>query len=405
MREMSYQVDPDHLVRLFSRHGNFLVPQDGFLTLTRRNLAEPHYRISRSWRWGEIINPWTESHLLPSYDRGLLGELLYAGRPGIIDCLYVPENDPAREHLEGMRTLAFAPSYEEGVPLTLVVLLRREPNPFRPEELEDLLLHTNLLGRSVNNLALAQQVKEAYQRLDEEMQQAGHLQRALLPATLPHVEGLDLGFSYVTSSQAGGDSYDVLSLPGGDCGLFLADVSGHGVAAAVGMAILHTLLRSCPEPFTDPGRVLGYLNRHLMAVAPAGMFASAFYGTYNPQSRHLRYALAGHPPPLLRRGPYPVRDLETTGGLPLGVVPDSTWSERELFLQADDALLVYTDGIVEGTNPAGEPFGRDRLADALALAPLRATRLVQHVERCFLDFCDKTQDLDDRTLLALVAIP
>jgi sigma-B regulation protein RsbU (phosphoserine phosphatase) len=405
VRELSFQDDPERLVRVFGKQSDILFPRDGLVSVSRRDLPEPHYRITRSWRWREAINPWTEVHRLPQFDRGLLGDLLYAGKPGVINRLEVAADDPAYEHLEGMRALAYAPGYDYGQPLNMVITLRREPDSVTTEDLEALLLNANLLGRAVNNLVLARQLEEAYRRLDHEMLQVGRMQRHLLPAQLPHVDGLELGASYVTCRRAGGDYYDVLPLPEDQWGLFLADVSGHGVAAAVVMAMLHTLLHSYPGPAWPPGRVLSYVNRHLLAVAPEGMFATAFYGVYDPPRRQLRYASAGHPPALLRRGTYQVRELERPGGLPLGVLPEETWAERETALLPGEALLLYTDGIVEGMNAAGEAFGRQRLEDALRLAPLRATPLVRHLERYFKDFCNGTSDLDDRTLLAAVAVP
>jgi sigma-B regulation protein RsbU (phosphoserine phosphatase) len=401
---MSAQDDAERLIRVFAYQGEFLLHRDGMVSLSRRDLAAPHYRVTRSWRWHEAINPWTEPHRLPLYDSGLLGELLYVGKPALLNRLEVEPDDPAAEHLEGMRSLACVPGYDHGQPLNMVIALSREPDAFSATDLENLLLYANLLGRAVNNLVLAQQLDEAYRKLDEEMQQAGRVQRALLPEELPAVEGLELGASYVTCSRAGGDYYHVLPLPDGRWGLFLADVSGHGVAAAVGMAMLHTLLHSCPEPCAPPGRVLAHLNRHLLAAAPQGMFATAFYGVYEPARRRLSYSLAGHPLPLLRRRNH-VRELERTDGLPLGVLERDSWAEREVTLVPGEALLLYTDGIIEGASATGEMFGKERLADAVRLGPLRARRLVQHVERLYKDYRGDAPDLDDRTLMAAVAVP
>src|SRR5260370_33400855 len=104
-------------------------------------------------------------------------------------------------------------------------------------------------------------------------------------------------------------------------------------------------------------RVLAHLNRHLLKMAPEGMFATAFYGIYDPYRRNLRYAIAGHPPPRIRRGRSNVNGLEGTAGLPLGIGAEETWTEREVSLQPGDALLMYTDGIIEGVNAATAPFG------------------------------------------------
>jgi sigma-B regulation protein RsbU (phosphoserine phosphatase) len=404
VRELSFQDDPDRLIRVFGQQSDLLYPRDGLVTLSGRDLEPPHYRITRSWRWPETINPWTDLHRLPVFDRGLLGDLLHAGKPVLLNRLEVLAADPAREHLEGMRALAGAPGYEHGRPTTMAVLLRREPDTFTEQELELLLLNANLLGRAANNLLLARQLQEANRRLEEEMQEVGRVQRHLLPAELPRIEGLELGASYVTCNRAGGDYYDVLPLPDGRWGLFVADVSGHGTAAAVVMAMLHTLLHAYPGVPASPAEVLGHLNRHLLAVVPEGTFATAFYGVYDPPRRRLTYACAGHPPPRLRRRGV-IQDVNGPLALPLGVAPDETWPEQHLCLAPGEVLLLYTDGVTEGTNEAGEPFGRERLDGALRLSPLRAGPLVAHVERHFRAFCNGVPEHDDRTLLAAVAVP
>ena len=405
VKELSFQDDPDRLVRVFNRQDGLLFRRDGLVTVSRRDLAAPHYRITRSWRWHDGLNPWSEGHLLPVYDRGLLGELLYDGKPTVLSRPRLAPDDPAREHLEGMGSLACAPGYDYGRAVTMVMSLRREADSFSADELETLLLNANLLGRAASNLLLAQQLQEANRRLDDQMHRVGQIQRHLLPAALPEVEGLELGASYFTCDRAGGDYYDVLPLPDGQWGLFLADVAGHGVSAAVVMAMMPTLLHAFPGPPLEPSRVLAYVNRHLLATAPEGMFATAFYGVYDPARRRLHYATAGHPPPRLRRGRFTVHGLNGRGGLPLGVLPDETWTEQEVALWPGDVLLLYTDGLLEGTNAEGEPFGLERLDGALRLAPLRAGPLVQHVERYYRDFCGGAPDLDDRTLVAAVAVP
>ncbi len=154
-----------------------------------------------------------------------------------------------------------------------------------------------------------------------------------------------------------------------------------------------------------PARVLAHVNRHLLAVAPEGMFATAFYGVYDPYYRRLRYATAGHPPPRLRRSRVAVAEVEGDAGLPLGIAEDEAWREREIMIKPGEALLLYTDGILEGTNEAGEPFGRARLDDALRLGPLRAQALVEHIDRHYRSFCSSGPALDDRTLLIAVAVP
>jgi sigma-B regulation protein RsbU (phosphoserine phosphatase) len=404
VRELSVQDDPHELLRVFSRQADLILPRDGIVSLTRRDLEPFHYRITRSWRWDEEINPWTETHRLPVLEGGILGRLVSAGKPAIVNRLEIESGDPAAEHLAGMRSLACAPGYDHGRALNMVVMLRRQPDAFSAEDLETLVLNANLLGRTVNHLLLNRQLQEIYQHLDDEKAQVGRMQRHLLPAELPRIDGLELASLYRTCSRAGGDYYDVLALPDEQWGLFVADVSGHGTPAAVVMAMIHTLLHAFPGPVMPAAHVLSHINRHLLAVAPEGMFATAFYGIYDPYYRRLRYASAGHHPPYLRRRTG-LRMLDGVEGLPLGVADGDTWTECEVTFVPGEALLLYTDGFLEGTNSAGEPFGRARLDDVLRLGPLRAKPLVEHVDRHYRAFCDGLPEMDDRTLLAAVAVP
>jgi sigma-B regulation protein RsbU (phosphoserine phosphatase) len=405
VKELSVQEDPKRLVQVFDRQADMVFPRDGLIIVTRRDLEQPWYRILRSWRWEETDFPLTDLQRWPLFSGGLLGQLLYAGKPTVINRLDVPADDPSWEHFEGMRSLACVPGYDHGQPVNLLVFLRREPDRFTLEDLETLLLNANLFGRTVSNLMLTQQLQEAYRALDYEKEQVGRMQRHLLPAELPYIEGLELGASYMTCSRAGGDYYDVLSLPSNRWGLFMADVSGHGTPAAVVMAMMHTLMHAFPGSPTPPARVLAHINRHLLGVAPEGMFATAFYGIYDAHYRRFRYASAGHPLPRWRSSNGCIRELEHAAGLPLGVVNEDSWTEREILLVPGDTLLLYTDGILEGANHRGEPFGRLRLDEALRLGPVRAGPLVQHIERHYKAFCNGTPDLDDRTLLAAVAVP
>jgi phosphoserine phosphatase RsbU/P len=405
VREMSHLDDPDRLIRVFGEQSGALFQHDGLVTISRRGLDAPRFRVTRSWRWREAVNPWAEAERLPVLEGGLLSRLLYAGTPVLLNDFPLGPEDPGREHLEGMRSLIAAPGYDQGQPVYLILALRSEPDAFAEGELETLLLNANLLGRAAVTLQLAQQLHEAYRRLDYEMQQVGRMQRHLLPAELPAIDGLELAASYSTCERAGGDYYDVLPLPGDRWGLFLADVSGHGTPAAVVMAMLHTLLHAYPGPPLGPAAVFAHLSRHLLAIAPDGMFATAFYGIYHAPLRRLRYAVAGHPSPRLRRAGRAVEALPPAQGLPLGILPGASWEEADLILSPGDTVLLFTDGILEGVNPAGALFGYERLDGALTLGPPRAEALVRHIERRYKDFCGGAPDLDDRTLLAAVGVP
>src|SRR5437870_744672 len=90
VRELSVQDDPERLIRTFGRHADMVLRRDGLVSVSRRDLQAPAYRITRSWRWHDPINPWTETHRLPMLEGGLLGDLLYSGKPLIMNRLEIP---------------------------------------------------------------------------------------------------------------------------------------------------------------------------------------------------------------------------------------------------------------------------------------------------------------------------
>jgi len=106
VKELSVQEDPEHLIRVFDRQADMVFRRDGLVALTRRDLEPPWYRITRSWRWAEHVYFSKDGQRLLLASGGLLGQLLYAGKPALMNRLEVAAEDPSWEHLEGMRSLA-----------------------------------------------------------------------------------------------------------------------------------------------------------------------------------------------------------------------------------------------------------------------------------------------------------
>src|SRR5262249_46297848 len=130
MRELSQQTDPQAMVRTYARRMREIMPLDGFMSLSRRGLEPPYYRVTRWGRWKEEINPWADKDRLPVYRGGILGDLIYGDEPRIIDEVVVAEDDPAAEHLAGFRSLMAMPNYDQGIGMNMTILLRREPAAF-----------------------------------------------------------------------------------------------------------------------------------------------------------------------------------------------------------------------------------------------------------------------------------
>jgi len=247
-------------------------------------------------------------------------------------------------------------------------------------------------------------LRRAYDALDEEMNVVAGIQRSLLPAKLPTIASLDVAVHYQTSAQAGGDYFDFFPLPEGRWGMLVADVSGHGTPAAVLMAVTHCIAHTHPGPAAPPGKLLGHLNRHLSAryTGGTGRFVTAFYGIWSPTTRELHYACAGHNPPRLRRSAdATVVAVDGAAGAPLGILDEEDYTERRVALHDGDRLLLYTDGITEARNPAGELFEVERLDAVLRSASGDSARLLNGILDAVRAFTGDTPADDDRTLVAV----
>ncbi len=402
MREMSRHTDPQQMVNAYRTRVRSLYRTDGTVAVSRRELASPWYRVTRSSRWSSDVNPWRDRDKLPLLDRGILGELLYSEEPRLINDFRPDPTDPCYEHLEGFRSALAIPNYDQGKALNMTLLMTKQPNGFDPAAAPSMVWIGNLFGRATHQLVLADELRRAYEAVDRELRSVSEIQRSLLPVVLPDVHGLQLAAHYQTSRQAGGDYYDFFPLPDGKLGMLIADVSGHGTPAAVVMAITHTMAHAMPDPPMDPARMLGHLNENLADayVRTGSGFVTAFYGIYDPAARSLRYASAGHNPPRVRREDGSmVEAVESARDIPLGVLRETRYSEATAKLNPRDTLVLYTDGITEAREKTGQLFGEKRLDQSIAQSPPDAPATIAKVLDDVEKFASGRPADDDRTLV------
>jgi serine phosphatase RsbU (regulator of sigma subunit)/CHASE1-domain containing sensor protein len=202
-----------------------------------------------------------------------------------------------------------------------------------------------------------------YHSLEQELRVARSIQHALLPKDLPELEGWEIAHHYRPAREVGGDFYDFLRLEDGRVGFVIGDVSGKGMAAALVMANTQSVLRAVAHRGSvAPEQVLAEANEILCAyIPPTNMFVTCFYAILEPESGRLRYANAGHDLPYERHDGRV--DKLRARGMPLGLMPDMGYEEKEAVLAAGDDLLFYSDGLVEAHDPKGEMFGFSRLQD------------------------------------------
>jgi phosphoserine phosphatase RsbU/P len=402
MRDMSRHSDPQEMVRAYGERIQQFLPIDRRISLSRRGLSYPTFRITRSTTWTDEVNPWQDKDRLPTLVGGLLAKLIYGDEPQVFDDLEISPDDPAAEYLSAHRSLVAIPMYDQGEALNMVVLMQREPFAFPKDQIPDLVWRSNLFGRATSNPVLKSELERAYHALDRELKVVGDIQRSLLPAELPQIATMDLAVHYQPAQRAGGDYYDFFPLPNGKWGIFIADVSGHGTPAAVLMAVTHCIAHTHPGPPVPPSTVLKYINHHLATryVNLSETFVTAFYGIYDPSARTLTYSCAGHNPPRLKRcQDGSLLSLDGAGGLPLGIMSEGRYDETSQQLQTGDQIIFYTDGITEAHNPQGHLFGTHRLDLALENCSLQAKALLDTLMKAVEAFADGRIADDDRTII------
>lgn len=409
MKAISGVTDPEKLISIYWRNIGELVTIKNYLSVSRRNVAPPFYLITRSSRFVEHFNPWTQREQLPRLCGGIVGEIAYANQPVIIDDL--PErlkaDDPAWFYLQGFQSLVALPQYDGGEGLNVTLMLFPPGVEIDRAMIPMMHWQAGLFGRGTTNLVLRNQLTSALSALDRELKIVGNIQRSLLPQELPDIPGFELAADYLTSAQAGGDYYDFFPLEDGAWGLFIADVAGHGTPAAVLMAITHALAHSHPGQRTPPADLLNYLNRQLTrSYTQSGNFVTAFYAVLDPSSRTLVYARAGHNPPRLVRGNQIV-SLDQNGAVPLGILEEQTYCQANARLESGDLLVLYTDGITEARSPLRsgsslEFFGIERLDDLLLKCGRGSAQdCIDRIRAELAAFSANAALLDDQTLIAV----
>lgn len=220
------------------------------------------------------------------------------------------------------------------------------------EILEEQILYSLSAVRHVINLKLQRW------KLAGIIEEARIIQESLLPSSSPQFPGYEVHGHSRPAEIVGGDLYDYLPRPDRLLGVAIADASGHGLPAALLARDVITGLRMCMDEKSKVTRTVERLNRVIHRAALSSKFISLFYGEFGPGGA-LTYCNAGHNPPLLQRGTT-LRPLEK-GGLILGPNPAARYTQGRAHLDAGDAVVLYTDGLVELTNPQGKQYGLARL--------------------------------------------
>jgi phosphoserine phosphatase RsbU/P len=263
-------------------------------------------------------------------------------------------------------------------------------------------VHTHLVLRGIQ-----EQLSHQLTAIRSELETARQIQLSILPREMPQIHGLDFAARYLPMTEVAGDFYDFITVDDNRIGALIADVSGHGMPAALISSMLKIALAEQSACASDPTQVLLGLNQALCGKFQ-GHFVTAAYVFIDMENNILRYAGAGHPPLITKDNASAKVNEMLENGLFLGAFPQATYTSLEAPFKAGDWCLLYTDGIPETTNPDGEEFGTSRMKLFLQNNELRDSDTF--VDRFLETLCEWTNQSshseagDDITFLAIHCI-
>lgn len=266
---------------------------------------------------------------------------------------------------------------------------------------DDLSLLTIMASQAALRIvsALLSEAEETERIMKRDLGQAAEIQMRMLPDQAPKIEGADVAGFNAACKTVGGDYYDFFKYSDGKVGLALGDVSGKGMPASLMMMALHARVQVLAEDPADLGAFMMRLNKATCAKCPSNRFITFFYCVLDATTGNLRFANAGHNPPIIMRASGEAEMLEG-GGPVLGILSIAPYGEERAQVGCGDMLVLFSDGVTEATNQQFEEYGEERLIDVLRRhreAP--AAAIVEAVTKGLAEFTAGAPQADDITLV------
>jgi phosphoserine phosphatase RsbU/P len=401
-KKISRSLDLQEVLNLVMDTLDSLIPYDAagiFVVKCDEGTAEEPCVFQAEAVRGYDIEELTHLHL--KLGEGLIGQVALTGEPITShDVLSNPIYINARSET---RSEMVAPIISNTEVIGVFDLESDELNAYSEDDLQVLMLLASQVAIIIEKVMLHEQLIEK-KRLEGQLEVARQVQLELLPAKDPQLEGYDISAYNFPTEEVSGDYYDWVKIYEDQIGLVIADVSGKGVPAALLMAFLRASLRAATHIGYSPHISMAKVNYLLWESIERNQFVTAFYGTLDVANRTLSYANAGHNPPILLKRNGDFRFIDR-GSVPLGMFRETRYHEYYLTTEPGDVLVLYTDGATEAQNPAGEEFGRDRLADAIKVNQhLKARELITAIHGEVLNWTDGQGATDDVTFFVIKAL-
>jgi sigma-B regulation protein RsbU (phosphoserine phosphatase) len=381
---------------------------DSILEVARRALDVERGTLffldhSRGEIWSKIASGLTSSEIRLPIGKGLAGTVAASGEAIILHDAYAdPRFDPTSDQKSGFKTrsmLCVPINNRDGAIVGVLQLLNKRSGDFGRRDLDFLEALSDHMAIAMENALLHLSAMER-DRMLRELELGREIQSRLLPPPPSDVPGIDISASCIPCYEVGGDYFDFVKLDSGELAFALGDVSGKGVSAAMIMSGVQAAYRLGAPVVRDLPNLVERLNTLIFKSAGGRKYVTFFCGVYDPQTGDLRYANAGHNPPLVVKDGE-ARRLETTG-TPIGLLPKGRFGEASTVLEPGATLVLYTDGFVEAEDPEEEQYGMARwTAKVCEVATLPVADIPSRLNAVITAWEDGAKPLDDKTMVVI----
>ncbi|TVP99419.1 MAG: GAF domain-containing protein [Balneolaceae bacterium] len=396
---ISGSLDSEKIMRsIISKSIRALAAEQGDITLVAENQENPTHTLVRSMISTSEYSP---LHL----NQNLLGWMQINKKPLMVN---EPDNDSRFRNVtwdSTIHSLLSAPLMARSklIGILTVYNKRSDQNAGFTESDQRLLSIIAAQSAQVVENARLYEEEEAFRFMRRELELASSIQKKMLPASPPKINGYAVSGINVTAQEVGGDYFDYIQMDEHRWALCLGDISGKGLPASLLMTNLQAILRGQTFHLVNPGEILKHANSQLYQSTSSEKFATLFLAIVDTSQNTIHYSSAGHDYPFLMRTDGSFERLES-GGLPLGMLDGMDYDEGYIELQQGDFLFVFSDGVTDVTNIHEEMFGEKRLIellrDSIENDDHPETLIKKVIDTC-LNHCGKAKLFDDITAITL----
>ena len=341
-----------------------------------------------------------ESDTMLMEGKGIIGHTIKTGKGVIL-------HDVSKEkgYIAGRKeskSEITSPIYRDGKTIGALNVESDILDAFTQEDIKVLDFFAEAASISIEKALLHYRILEN-KKIEEQLQLAKNVQLGLLPTSEPEINGYQFSGICIPTYDIGGDYFDYISLDDNRLAILVADVSGDGIPAALIMAAFRALLRYNAKLFSDPAKLMKVMNEHVSEFMRTRDFISVFYAILDHKNHRLIYSNCGHNPSL-HLNSSETNLLESTGPS-LNLLKDAEFISKEIYIDKNDNILFYTDGVTEVFNEENEQFGLNRLMNLLGANKNQSPdKIIRDIILSTKTFCSSDFYSDDFTLIALKRI-